>query len=238
MTGNGYKPPSRQAILDLVRRAKRGDEAATVELIEANRRLISKIAWHYRHAATSLTTEDLEQYGVIGLLRALKKFDLKRGHAFSTYATFWIQAEIKRGLQNNDRMIRLPAYLQDRLARERRASPGKRNPYHEPLSLNDARSPHNPQNADHPDDEEIGDLIPDPAAPTEAQAEIGHVLSHLDRLPFRQRRALQMRFIGGFELEEIGDRLGVTRQRAKQLCNEGISRLRQIFGICIPGGLR
>jgi RNA polymerase sigma factor (sigma-70 family) len=237
MTGNGYKPLPREAILALVRRAKRGDDAAKAELIEANRRLISKIAWHYRHAATSQTTEDLEQYGVIGLLRALKKFELKRGHAFSTYATNWIQAEIKRGLQNSDRMIRLPVYLQDRLARERRADASHRSPYREPISLNlVAGNPYS--ESDHPDGEEIGDLIPDPSAPIEAQAEVGHVLSHLDRLPFRQRRALQMRFIGGFELEEIGDRLGVTRQRAKQLCNEGISRLRQIFGICIPGGLR
>jgi RNA polymerase sigma factor (sigma-70 family) len=231
MSGNGYKPLPREAILALVRRAKRGDDAAKAELIEANRRLISKIAWHYRHAATSQTTEDLEQYGVIGLLRALAKFDLGRGYAFSTYATNWIQAEIKRGLQNSDRMIRLPAYLQDRLARERRASPGKRNPYHEPLSLNDEAE--NPQNgySEYPDGEEIGDRIPDPAAPTEAQAEVGYVLSHLDRLTFRQRRAIQMRYIGGLEFEEIGDRLGVTRQRAKQLCNEGISRLRQILGV-------
>jgi DNA-directed RNA polymerase specialized sigma subunit len=66
MSGNGYKPLPREAILALVRQAKRGDESAKAKLIEANRRLISKIAWHYRHAATSQTTEDLEQYGVIG----------------------------------------------------------------------------------------------------------------------------------------------------------------------------
>jgi RNA polymerase sigma factor (sigma-70 family) len=150
MTGNGYKPLPREAILALVRRAKRGDDAAKAELIEANRRLISKIAWHYRHAATSQTTEDLEQYGVIGLLRALKKFELKRGHAFSTYATNWIQAEIKRGLQNSDRMIRLPVYLQDRLARERRADASHRSPYREPISLNlVAGNPYS--ESDHPD---------------------------------------------------------------------------------------
>jgi RNA polymerase primary sigma factor len=201
-------------------------------LIEANRRLISKIAWHYRRAATSQTTEDLEQYGVIGLLRALKKFDLKRGYAFSTYATNWIQAEIKRGLQNSDRMIRLPAYLQDRLARERRADPSGRNPYREPLSLNVMIDGRHNESGNSTDGEEIGDLIPDPTAPTEAQAEIGHVLSHLDRLPFRQRRAIQMRYIGGLEFEEIGDRLGVTRQGAHALCNTGIKRLRQMLGVC------
>jgi len=228
MSGNGYKPLPRQAILDLVRRAKRGDEAAKAELIEANRRLISKIAWHYRHAATSQTTEDLEQYGVIGLLRALKKFDLKRGNAFSTYATPWIQSEIKRGLQNTDRLIRLPSHLQDRLARERRADPSHRSPYLEPLSLNVVA--HNPNgDSDYGEGVEIGDFIPDPAAPTEAQAEIGQVLSHLELLSFRQRRAIQMRYIGGMEFEEVGHRLGVTRQRAKQLCNEGIRSLRQIF---------
>jgi len=67
------------------------------------------------------------------------------------------------------------------------------------------------------------------AAPTEAQAEIGQVLSHLELLSFRQRRAIQMRYIGGMGFEEVGHRLGVTRQRAKQLCNEGIRSLRQIF---------
>jgi len=94
--------------IDLCTRAKRGDEAARQEMMEANIRLVMSVARRYN--ARSMTYEDIVQEGIIGLLEAIKKFDVTRGFRFSTYATYWIRQAIVRAIEKTDRIIRLPTY--------------------------------------------------------------------------------------------------------------------------------
>jgi RNA polymerase primary sigma factor len=103
--------------LALARRIERGDLAAKEHMIEANLRLVVHLAKRYQREDSGLALTDLIQEGTIGLVRAVEKFDYRRGHRFSTYATLWIRQSIGRALADKGRMVRLPVTVADRVRR-------------------------------------------------------------------------------------------------------------------------
>src|SRR3954451_2372829 len=103
--------------LERARRIERGDLAAKDHMIEANLRLVVHLAKRYQREDSGLALTDLIQEGTIGLVRAVEKFDYRRGHRFSTYATLWIRQSIGRALADKGRMVRLPVTVADRVRR-------------------------------------------------------------------------------------------------------------------------
>src|SRR3954447_9100512 len=99
----------------LARRVERGDLAAKDHMIEANLRLVVHLAKRYQRDDSGMTLTDLIQEGTIGLVRAVEKFDYRRGHRFSTYATLWIRQSIGRALSEKGRAVRLPVHVGDRV---------------------------------------------------------------------------------------------------------------------------
>jgi len=221
-------------------------------LIIANSRLVISVAKKYMHAGVSFL--DLIQEGNIGLMRAIKKFDYRRGFKFSTYATWWIRQAITRAIDDQSRTIRIPVHMGDRIrkmnkARNKLMQKLDRDPTPEELAkvldvptdqvrymIKIARIPlslHMP--AGDEDDAELGDFIEnDDALAPEEEALIESVRSQiedlLNDLPEREARVLRFRY--GFSgekpytLQEIGDKIGVTRERARQINASALSRLR------------
>jgi RNA polymerase primary sigma factor len=237
--------------VDLAKRIERGDQEAKQRMIESNLRLVVSNAKRYR--GLGLPFLDLIQEGILGLIRAVEKFDWRRDLKFSTYATWWIRQAVQRSIANSGRTIRLPVHVSDRLRaieRARRsleASLG-REPSEEEIAraaeltqdavaetLGLARktvSLHEPVGEDG--DSELGDMIADPDAgnPEElAETHLRHekLREGLARLGDRKRRILEMRFgLDGQDprnLEEIGRIVGLTRERVRQLEAEALREL-------------
>jgi RNA polymerase primary sigma factor len=226
--------------------------AAFEHLILANSRLVVSVARRYRGRGVPFT--DLIQEGHIGLIRAAKKFEYQRGLKFSTYATWWIRQAITRALSDQSRVIRLPVYLGEMITKLRHKTivltmELGREPRVEELAealettpehvAEVMRATEQPMSLESPLEEgserELGDLLPDEEGPDPeewtSEVLMGEDLEKaLEEIPERERATLELRYglLDGKmrTLEEIGRRLGVTRERARQLETQALRRLR------------
>ena len=239
----------------LAKRVERGDKAAKERMINSNLRLVISIAKRYQGHDVPLL--DLIQEGVIGLNRAVEKFDWRRGFKFSTYATWWIRQACQRAISNQSETIRVPTHVHERrikLARIGRELQGRlgRDPTREELAeatgyslqhvdeaLDAAAAPVSLNQAVGSEgDGELGDLFDDPTATDPAEAAVDSVQRlavrrSVARLPELERRVLELRF--GFDgepasLESIGKELGISRERVRQLEHSAMERLAKELG--------
>ncbi len=243
----------------LAKRVERGDAAAKELMINSNLRLVVSIAKRYQGHGIPLG--DLIQEGVIGLNRAVEKFDWRRGFKFSTYATWWIRQACQRAVSNQSTTIRVPTHVHERRvklgrARQRLEAAGESSPTAEQLAeATGIRLQHVEealgaveasvslnQSVSADGDGELGDLFADPVAvdPAEEAADAvrrSGVREALQRLPERERRLLELRY--GFEgesatLEAIGRELGMSRERVRQVEVEALKLLEHELGETVP----
>lgn len=225
---------------------------AREHLITANSRLVISVAKKYMGRGVPFL--DLIQEGNIGLIRATKKFEYRRGHKFSTYATWWIRQAVTRAIADQGRTIRVPVHMGDQINKLLRVQHQLtqrlgREPTVEELAdaldvppkkvENMIQVARRPLSLETPTDDEedsmLGDFIEDnDAPPPDDSATFNllkeHLVSVLDSLPPREVRILQLRYglLDGqsYTLEEVGRKMGITRERVRQIEAQALSRLR------------
>jgi RNA polymerase primary sigma factor len=226
--------------------------AAREHLITANSRLVISVAKKYMGRGVPFL--DLIQEGNIGLIRATKKFEYRRGHKFSTYATWWIRQAVTRAIADQGRTIRVPVHMGDQINKLLRIQHQLtqrlgREPSVEELAETLEVTPKKVENmiqvarrplsletpTDDEEDSMLGDFIEDDEAPPPDDTATYNLLkehlgSVLDSLPPREVRILQLRYglLDGqaYTLEEVGRKMGVTRERVRQIEAQALSRLR------------
>jgi RNA polymerase primary sigma factor len=243
--------PEGRARHELMRTVADG-EAARHHLTKANSRLVIAMAKKYMNQGVPFL--DLIQEGNLGLMKAVEKFDWKRGFKFSTYATWWVRQAITRAIADQGRTIRVPVHMSDRIrrlfqtSRQLEQTLGREPSLEELAAEIDVpvrkvqwmlRIARNPLSLEKPvgedQDSELGDFIEDDVMPAPAESaayevlreEIEHILM---ALPQREARVLELRFglLDGeaHTLKEVGEKFGVTRERIRQIETEALQRLR------------
>jgi RNA polymerase primary sigma factor len=236
--------------IELAKRIERGDLEAKERMINANLRLVVSQARRYQ--GHGLPMEDLVQEGMLGLIRAVEKFDWRRGFKFSTYGTLWIRQAIQRGLQNHGRTIRVPVHVSQRQVKVRKIEAD--------LSTKLGREPTDEEIAavaelpldeivelrelsramtslDQPVSEDgetaLGDLLasdrPEPMEEVSVIERDQRLGEAVRRLPAAEQSVIRLRFgLSGEEprtLRQAGSELGITAERARQLEEQGLRRL-------------
>jgi RNA polymerase primary sigma factor len=245
---DGRDPKERARLKQLIEQG----EDAREHLIEANTRLVVSVAKRYR--GYGLPLADLIQAGNVGLIKAVDKFDYRRGTRFGTYATWWIRQAVTRTLSNQVHTIRLPIHMSDRVRRlhkvaNRLEQDLERRPTPEEIADAASLEPDRVRwmlrisrrslSLDRPvgeeGDSELGDFIEDESAPSPTQSAEQHLLRErleemLSALTPREVRILRLRYGmhdgRSYTLKEVGDRFGLTRERIRQIERRALRKLR------------
>jgi len=250
---NRYPLLDREEEVRLARLAQRGDQAALDHLVRANLRFV--VATAKRYIGHGVPLEDLVNDGNMGLVRAARKFDPERGFKFISYAVWWVRQAILQSLANNSRTVRLPVNRAGTVVRVARASrqleqelgrvPGAQeiaahlgvaeSEVEDAIAINTTTVSLDGAFSDDPEERSLVDSLEDEnATPPDAQVYEEGLVSDMARavqgLPERERKILQWYFgLGGADpltLEQIGRKLGYTRERIRQLKEQAIERLR------------